>query len=196
MTLTATPDAEYAFEGYTGTVNSTNAVIEITMNQHYDIAAEFYFDAYRINLEVGPNGSVAVSPEKETYHRNEKVTLTATPDAEYAFEGYTGTVNSTNAVIEITMNQHYDIAAEFYFDAYRINLEVGPNGTVAVSPEKETYHRNEIVTLTATPDSEYAFEGYTGTVNFTNAVIEITMNQHYDIAAEFYFDAYRINLEV
>ena len=191
VTLTATPDAEYAFEGYTGTAESTNLVMQITMNQHYDIAAEFYFDAYRINLEVGPNGNVAVSPEKETYHRNEVVTLTATPDAEYAFEGYTGTASSTNTVMQITMNQHYDIAAEFYFDAYRINLEVGPNGSVAVSPEKETYHRNEVVTLTATPDAEYAFEGYTGTAESTNLVMQITMNQHYDIAAEFYFDAYR-----
>ena len=194
LTLTAIPETNYAFEGFSGSVTSTDDTVEVTVTNHLDITATFYFDAYKLNLTTGSGGSVTVVPDKETYHLNEKVTLTAVPDEGYAFYGYTGTAESTNLVLKVTMDQHHEIAAAFYFDAYTLTLTTSEGGTVTVEPEKETYHRNEVVTLTAVPDEGYAFEGYTGTAESTNLVLEVTMDQHHEIAAEFYFDAYTLTL--
>ena len=185
ITLTAVPYEGYAFESFTGSVISTDTTVEVVVTNNLDITATFYFDAYTLTLTTGEGGSVTVEPEKETYHRNEKVTLTAAPDEGYAFEGFTGTAESTNLVMEIIMNQDHEIAAGFYFDAYTLTLTAGEGGMVTVEPEKETYHRNEKVTLTAVPGEGYTFEGFTGTAESTNLVVEITMDRDHEIAATF-----------
>ena len=194
VTLTAVPDEGYAFAGFTGTAGSTNLVMEIVMDRDHEIAAGFYFDAYTLTLTTGEGGFVTVEPEKETYHRNEVVTLTAEPDEDYTFEGFTGTAESTNLVMEIVMDRNHEITAGFYLDAYTLDLTTGEGGSVTIEPEKETYHRNEVVTLTAVPDEGYSFEGFTGTAESTNLVMEITMDQDHEIEATFSIDAFTLTL--
>ena len=194
ITLTAVPDEGYAFEGFSGGVTSTDTTVEVVVKKNLDITATFYFDAYTLALTTGAGGTVTVEPEKETYHRNEKVTLTAAPDEGYVFEGFTGTAESTDLVMEITMDQNHEIAATFSNETFTLKLTTGEGGIVTVEPEKETYYKNEKVILTAVPDEGYVFEGFTGTTESTNLVMEIRMNRDHEIAATFSNDTFTLTL--
>ena len=188
ITITAVPESGYSLKSvFCDDFQTTNLVSTYTVTHSTTIVSEFYFDAYTLTIVPTEGGKVIVEPEKETYRMNEKVTLTAIPDKEYAFERFMGTAESTNAVMEIVMDKNHRISAGFYFDAYPLTLIVGKGGSVKIEPEKETYHFDEKVTLTAIPDEGYAFKGFTGTKSSTNLIMEVVMEDYHYITAKFYY---------
>ncbi|GAA4825109.1 cellulose binding domain-containing protein [Algivirga pacifica] len=62
------------------------------------------------------NGSVSKSPNKATYSDGEQVTLTATPNTGYQFDGWSGAVSGTNNTVTLTMNSNKAVVANFSQD--------------------------------------------------------------------------------
>ena len=67
---------------------------------------------------------------------------------------------------------------------YSLTISV-TNGTVAKNPDKTAYTAGETVVLTATPNSGYAFIGWSGDTTGSNAVLTVTMNSNKSIVANF-----------
>ncbi|HEY3217215.1 MAG TPA: kelch repeat-containing protein, partial [Candidatus Eisenbacteria bacterium] len=61
----------------------------------------------------------------------------------------------------------------------------GTDGTVNLSPSKGCYGNGETVTLQATPASGHHFSQWLGDASGTNPTIDVTMNGHKTIVAEF-----------
>ncbi|MCL2182861.1 MAG: glycosyl hydrolase family 8 [Chitinispirillia bacterium] len=69
----------------------------------------------KLTVSIDGKGFVKRTPDKYLYSSGETVTLTATPDLGYIFEGWSGdgTNNSKNASITVTMSQARNITAKF-----------------------------------------------------------------------------------
>ncbi len=92
------------------------------------------------------------------------MTLTATPNADSLFSGWTGDVPTgsemTNPLV-VTMDSTKTLTANFTLkpSEYLLTVSVSPanSGTVAVDPAGASYLEGSTVTLTATPSDGYRF---------------------------------------
>jgi len=80
----------------------------------------------KLAVAIEGKGSVKRSPDKYLYSSGDKVTLTARPDRGYVFDGWsgTGTSNSKDTVIEVTLSASTNITARFVLSADGTNLVV------------------------------------------------------------------------
>lgn len=59
------------------------------------------------------------------------------------------------------------------------------NGTVSASPQQSTYPKGTVVTLTAVPNTDYAFTGWSGGATGTSTTVQVTMNANTNVTANF-----------
>ena len=124
---------------------------------------------YTVSVTTPSNGTVTTSPSGTAYETS-TVTITATPDDGYAISDisvvdassnvvtttpvdathYSFTMPSANATITVTFARVYTITA------------TASNGTIDVSPAT-TAIAGETITITATPNTGYAFESWSVT---------------------------------
>jgi len=138
----------------------------------------------------------------ETYNENTEVTLTATPDADMTFEGWTGCPaeeggESSHTDCTITMDMARTVNAEFGVPPAEFNLTVTKSGDgtglVGSSPAgidcgtdcSEVYDEGMVVTLTATPDTDMTFESWTGCSAEVDNVCTVTMDADLSVDAAF-----------
>ncbi len=197
ITLTATPSEGYELKRvYNDTYSSTNLVSKYTVKGDTWLTPEFVQREYRCIVNTSEGGTVSVTPSKTTYHYGDVITLTAVPETGYAFKEYSGSVTGKDKVCVVTVKEHLNINAEFYFDAYELVAKATDGGSVTVDPEKETYHANEIVKVSATPVEGYSFAGFAGTVESKDNPLDVLMIQHHDITAVFTNVEYKVVVAV
>ena len=137
-----------------------------------------------MTLTATTGGTVAKNPDQATYDENAVVTITATPETGYEFVKWSDEV--TDATRTITMDQNYELEAIFATTAtpqYTLTLTATTGGTVAKTPDLVIYDKNAVVTIKATPDTDYEFVKWSD--GNTNATRIITMDQNYVLEAIF-----------
>jgi hypothetical protein len=68
---------------------------------------------YTLSVAVSGPGSVTVSPSGTVFNEGTTVTLTAVPDANSQFDGWSGDVTGTSPTINIVMNSNMSITGSF-----------------------------------------------------------------------------------
>jgi hypothetical protein len=68
---------------------------------------------------------------------------------------------------------------------YTIETEVEGNGTITLDPDSEVYDPDTVVTITATPDAGWVFEGWTGSIQGDTNPAELTVNGNEYVKATF-----------
>ncbi|MBF0099455.1 MAG: DUF1566 domain-containing protein [Desulfobacterales bacterium] len=192
VTLTATPNSCYSFSSWSGDALGTSSSTTITMNSNKTVTANFSLKTYSLNVSAS-GGTVTKSPNKTTYSCNETVTLTASPNTCYSFSNWSGDASGTSSSITITMNSNKTVTANFSQQTYSLNVSAS-GGTVTKSPNKTTYSCNEIVTLTAMPNSCYSFSSWSGDASGTSSSTTITINGNKTVTANFSQSSYSLNV--
>ena len=115
------------------------------------------------------------------------ITITATPEAEYVFSGWTGTSSSENP-LTITVNSDLTITANFEKRKYPLTINKVGEGTVKeeiVNTGKSTdYESGTVVKLTAVPSDGYALMRWNnnGVLDTLNPIqITIDSNKNVDV---------------
>ncbi|NIM15164.1 MAG: PKD domain-containing protein [Candidatus Aminicenantes bacterium] len=125
VTLTAVPDAGWQFDGWSGDLSGTQNPTTITMNSDKNVTATFSqipVPQYTLTVNTVGQGSVTLNPPGGVYDEGTVVTLTATPDAGWQFDNWSGDLSGTQNPTTITMNSDKTVTANF--------SEVGTTGTV------------------------------------------------------------------
>ncbi|MBI2487103.1 MAG: beta-propeller fold lactonase family protein [Deltaproteobacteria bacterium] len=179
VTLTAVPDAGSIFDGWSGDSDCSDGVVSIDANK--SCTATFTQSSNQLVLTVTKSGTgtgtVTSSPVgincgsdcTENYAINTVVSLTITPDPGSRFVGWSGDPGCND---QLTLNTNKNCIATFEPDLFTLTVNksgVG-TGTVTSSPVgidcgtdcSENYPPNTQVTLTAVPDSDFVFAGWTG----------------------------------
>ena len=77
------------------------------------------------------NGTVTVNPAGSTFPAGTVVTLTATPDANSAFAGWSGGCSGTSPASKVTMNSNTSVTATFTLQRNTITAHAGANGSIS-----------------------------------------------------------------
>ncbi|GAM08162.1 thermophilic serine proteinase [Geobacter sp. OR-1] len=200
IVLTATPGPGYAFSGWSGACSGI-APCALTMNQPRIVTATFA-PSYLLEVKLSGSGTVHSSPApdvncsssscRQSYANVSVVTLTATPAPGFVFSGWSGDCSGMETCM-VTMNQDQSITATF-IPTYPLNVTVSGSGTVHSSPSTDiscssgtcskTYPSGSVVTLTASPSTDYLFTGWSGACGGTGDCT-VTMDAATAVTASF-----------
>lgn len=179
VTLTATPNAGYAFLNWTDGLGfvSTEATLSFEAISDRTLTATFVI-RYTVTLESNPAGG-GTTAGAGSYDAGASATVTATPAAGYSFKEWkegSATVSTSNPYTFEVISD-ISLKAEFEPVEYLINATSSPlaGGTVAGAG---TYTHGTSVTLTATPASGYSF------VNWTEGGTQVSESSSYTFTAE------------
>jgi len=142
---------------------------------------------YVLTISADAGGITDPAPGSYIYDTGTEVTITATPDTNFRFSGWTGDVPSDHEndnPITITMDGDKSITANF-IRQYTLIIAAGTGGTTSPSPGSYDYDSGTQVSVTATTSSGYQFSSWSGDASGTTNPISITMDSDKSITANF-----------
>lgn len=193
VTLTAQATAGMNFVGWGGDLaGQTQNPYPLIMDANKTVTAVFAADVHSLTVVKSPvqGGTVAVDPVKPLYYNGESVQLSVTPANGFVFAGWEGDLTGMTNPATLVMSKNSTVTAKFvpFADLSLTTHIVGP-GQIAVDPAPGPYVYGDMVTLTATADSGYAFIGWSGALVGTENPAEFTMTDNAEITATFTQDA-------
>ena len=183
VTVTATPGASAVFAGFSGDLSGTTTPQLLTVDADKTVAASFV-GQHTLSVAANGPGSVTLDPPGGVYDSGTPVTITATPDLDSAFVGWSGDLSGTTNPLVVVVNANTSATASFatLFDV--ATSATGP-GTIALAPPGGTYPAGTVVTVTATPDAGAAFTGFTGDLAGTTTPQLLTVDGDKTVSASF-----------
>jgi WD40 repeat protein/uncharacterized protein (DUF2141 family) len=207
VTLTAAPDSNSVFSGWSGGCSGTGVCV-VTMDSDKSVTASFSDisnPSYVLSVSKTGTGSGKVTSNpagidcgtscSASYVKNDVVVLTATPASGSSFVGWSGACSGT-ATCSVTMDAAKSVTANFNALTQNAALAVNKTGTgggkVTSNPAgidcgtscSASYARNTTVTLTAAPDSNSTFSGWSGGCSGTGVCV-VTMDSDKGVTANF-----------
>ena len=183
VTLTAAPNTGYTFTSWGGDLSGSTNPATITMDGDKSVSATFTQNVYSLTVNHIGIGSVSRYPSGP-YHYNDIVDLTATPAIGWSFTGWTGDLTGTTSPASITMDGHKVVTATFTQNEYSLTVNTVGNGSVTPAITT-TYHLNDVVTLTAVPDTGWAFANWTGGLTGSINPQSLTIDGNTTVTATF-----------
>ena len=189
VSITATPDTNYRFSGWTGDVpegHENDNPITITMDSNKSVKANF-IRQYTLTITAGTGGTTDPAPGTHTYDVGTDVAITATPESGYRFGSWTGDVPSgheNDNPVTITMDSDKSIEANF-IRRYILTITVGTGGRTDPSQGSYICDVGTQVSVRAIPNSGYRFNSWSGDASGTSNPISITMDSDKSIKAKF-----------
>ena len=123
------------------------------------------------------------------------VTLTAKPDSNATFGGWTGDCAGAQVTCTFSISGENNVAANFVLVAagggggstagFKISVSLNGNGTVTANPAAQSYAAGTVVTLTATPKTGSPWVGWGGACSGTATTCTLTMDANKSVTANF-----------
>jgi ABC-type transporter MlaC component len=156
VTLTATPNANSTFTGWSGGYSGTSSTCPVTMNGNTSVTATFMLKTYTITASAGTNGSIS-PPGSVTVSSGGNQTFTITPATNYKVADVKVDGVSKGAITSYTFSNvtsNHSISATFTMPSYTITASAGSNGSI--SPKGNvTVNSGGSKTFTIKPNTHY-----------------------------------------
>jgi hypothetical protein len=204
VTLTATPGSHSTFDAWGGACTGTGTC-QVTMSQIRSVTARFTAHyALHVARRGTGGGSVASSPAgiscglgcSHTYDGGTGVTLTASPNLDSNFDGWSGAGCSGTGTCHVSMNSDQSVIAIFSRKQFTLTLtKTGSGkGTVTSSPDgiscattcssaSHAYYAGTKVTLSASAAFASRFGSWSG--GCTGSPCEVTMTGPRSVNVDF-----------
>jgi hypothetical protein len=168
VTLTATPDSNSTFIGWTPKLCATSFTMP---NNALTCIANFALKTYRITKSYQPSegGSVTCTPPDNILHGSNSV-CTATANAGYVFADFKGDCSGTNCVLNnVTSNKN--VVANFEPKKYSVMMTVNPTGggSLNCNPNPINHGNNSICTVIA--NAGYTLTSFNGDCGGTSCIL-------------------------
>ncbi len=185
--------------GITNTMVGTNIAgskLKLRVDTKVSYGNEYYFfDNLKVEDEAlpptytlttsAPNGSIALSPPGGVYTTGTVVTVTAIPNYGYALSNWSGSLGGSVNPTNITMSGNKSVTANFgLIPTYALTTSA-TNGSISLNPPGGAYTNGTVVTVTANPNSGYAFSNWSGSLSGSVNPTTITMNGDKSVTANF-----------
>lgn len=201
VTLTASPDANSTFTGWAGACSGTGAC-NVTMDDAKNVTAFFTRQQYLLAISKNGTGEGTISSSPSgiscgvgcysMYDAGTSVTLTATPDANSSFAGWSGSGCSGTGTCVVTMDALKNVAATFTKPQYTVTVSRTGPGTIISSPSgifcnlacSDIFDSGTSLTLTPVPESGASFGDWSGDCSGSGAC-NFSVNSNKTVAARF-----------
>jgi hypothetical protein len=209
VTLTAAADVDSTFTGWSGGGCSGTGECLVTMIEDTDVTAMFMSLTQTLTVTKTGNGTGSVTSDpagidcggtcSADYGYGSAVTLTAAADGDSVFAGWSGAGCSGTDPCLVTVDAPTDVTASFMSLTQTLTVTTTGSGTGSVASDpagidcgatcSAEYSYGTAVTLTATPDTESGFIGWSGGGCSGTGDCVVTMDGPKDVTAafEFYF---------
>jgi len=205
ITLTATPESDSVFSGWSGAGCSGTGTCEFVFDgSGVNVTASFALKEYDLVVSTGGDGAGGVASTEagidcgsdctETYTHGSAVTLTATSTGQSGFGGWAGDCSGLTPTCALTMDSAKNVTASFDLDGFTLSVSLAGTGGGSVTSNSGTidcpsgdcadsYSAGTTVTLTASSDATSTFTGWTG--DCTGTPCQVTMTAARSVTATF-----------
>ena len=200
IALTANAAADSTFTGWSGDASGSASPVTVTMNAAKSVTANFALKTYTLSVNKNGGGTITSNTGgincgntcSGTFNAGASVQLTATPDTGYVFTGWSGDASGSANPASVTMSGAKTVTANFT-QSYTLTISKTGNGSVTSNPSgiscgttcSATFSPGSTVTLTATADTGYSFDHWTGATSSNGASCTVTMNATKTVSATF-----------
>lgn len=141
---------------------------------------------YTLSVTAGAGGSVSTTGG--TYDAGSQVSITATPNGDYVFSGWSN--GSSENPIALTVNSNTTLSANFEKRRYPLTIFTQGQGTVTetlvtAGKTPTEYTTGSVVRLTAVAADNWEFSAWSGAISSTTNPVEITVDEAKTITATF-----------
>jgi PKD repeat protein len=202
VTLTAVPDAGSSFTGWSGDCSGMSTC-QVTVSQARSVTATFSPNGYGLTVTKQGSGSGQLSSTpagiscgtscQGSFDAGSSLTLTATPDADSVFIGWSGDCTGTSSC-QLTMSQAHSVTASFATKTFTLTVtrQGSGSGQITSTPVgiscgtscQAGFNTGTTVTLTATPAADSNFTGWSGDCS-GSSTCQLTLTQARSVAASF-----------
>jgi hypothetical protein len=210
--LEAVADSGWSFSNWSGDLTGSANPTTITVTGNKNITVNFNQNCnllLTININPQGSGTVTNNPDKASYCNNDQVSLTANPGAGYNFSSWSGVDSSSGATAQVTMNAARTVTATFTATnttQYTLTATKSGNGNGSISAPglscsgsacTGTYNAGVQAVITATPDANSTFAGWSECDSANGNQCTVTMNTNKNLTATFTLintDSYTLNV--
>ena len=156
----AVPNTGYAFLGWYDGETLKSAEAEYTFTAEANATLQAKWDKTAFSITVNNRDSAAGSVTGGgTYNKNAEVSLTATPNAGYVFAGWQvgNEIVSTEATYKFNATEDLRVYATWNATEYGVIKNIAAAGSIS---GPSTYEEGSEITVTATTNEGYEFEGW------------------------------------
>jgi uncharacterized repeat protein (TIGR02543 family) len=162
----------------------------VTINSAKTVIANFSQITHTLTIVLKGAGSVSPSIGDHICSEGSIVSITATPGINTRFDGWTGKVaDASSTSTTVTMDSDKVVTASFSDISeitHTLTLEVKGAGSVTPSVGSHSYTEGTAINITATPDTGYRFDGWTGEVgDASSASTMVTIDSDKTVVANF-----------
>jgi cysteine-rich repeat protein len=191
VTLTAMPALNATFNGFSG--SCTGATCNLTMSSSRNVTATFELNTLTIAKTGTGTGTVSGggincgATCSVTLNVGTSVMLTAAPNSDSIFTGWSGGGCGATSPCMTTISQAQTITANFTLNTFAFNLTKGGvgTGTITSSPAgiscgaacpsaTANFTANTLVTLVPAPSADSTFTGFSGDCTGTTCAVPMT----------------------
>jgi hypothetical protein len=185
VTVTANPNAGFAFNDWSGDLTGSNNSTTITMNGNKSVTANFVAVPTFTMATSTSNGAIILNPPGGVYNAGTVVTVTANPNVGYAFGSWSGDLSGSVNPTNITMNMNKSVTANFVpVPTYTLTTSA-TNGSITLNSPGGIYNSGTVVTVTAIPNAGYSFGNWSGNLSGSVNPTNITMSGNRSVTANF-----------
>lgn len=193
VTFTATPADEYVFKNWSDDASGDENPMTVVMTDDMFVTANFEKRSYPLTIEIQGEGTVKeeIVPGKSTtdYPSGTAVQLTAIPEDEWEFVRWEGDHSGTENPLLVTVTESIDLKVVFQKVNYALTIEIEGEGTVKeeIVPAKSStdYPSGTTVQLTAIPQADWKFVGWSGDYQGAENPIELIVTEAINLTATF-----------
>ena len=184
VTITALPDPDSAFLGWSGDLSGTENPQFVVMSASQAATATFAA-LYDVSVETSGPGSVTLDPPGGSYPAGTVVSVAATPAAGAVFDGFGGSLTGTESPQLLSVDGDEAVTASFTLPFYALTVTTEGNGTVTVDPPEGPYPAGTLVTLTAIPGTDSVFAEWSGDAAGSESPLLLVMDADQAVHARF-----------
>lgn len=197
VVLTATAEPGWTFYEWSGALSGSANPDTISMyGGDKVVTATFTQNEYTLDVNIVGDGEVDVTPLKSFYYYGDEVTLDADANPGWSFGGWSGDLSGSDDPKTITITSDVVVTATFDEGAYILTVNTSGNGSVDKYPDQPTYGYGAVVTLTATADPGWSFDGWSGDLSGSDSPKPITIDGDKNVTATFTKDEYTLTVNV
>jgi hypothetical protein len=185
VTLTATADTGWDFTAWSGDLSGSLTTRTLTIDEDKTVTATFTIQSgFNVLTNTVGNGSIVVTPPGP-YSYGDVVTLTATADTGWDFTAWSGDLSGSLTTRTLTIDEDKTVTATFTIQSgFNVLTNTVGNGSIVVTPPGP-YSYGDVVTLTATADTGWDFDSWSGDLSGSLTTRTLTIDEDKTVTATF-----------
>lgn len=192
ITITAVPNQHWVFSGWGGDHTGSQNPASVVMDRDKSVTAMFQKRDYPLTITIEGEGTVTeevIQAKTTDYPHGTRIRLTAQPENGWQFIQWSGDTESSEQMIEVTIEGQTNLKATFGRIDYPLTITIEGEGEVeqrvVSSPKTTDYPFETVVELTALAEEGWTFIKWGGDVEGEEETITVTVDGPVALSALF-----------